>query len=76
MNAPLTSEEKAQLETMIDRAGLVQVVEALADICVAKVEHLEQNWQEVNSDQVKAWKRNGNRLATIAANLWRQAWER
>lgn len=72
----LTPNEKQELESLVDRVGLVQVAEALADICIEKVEHLQSNWQETNSDQVKVWKRNGHRLSVFAANLWRQAWER
>lgn len=38
-----------QLEQMIDRHGLANVLEQIADICGAKAEHLRTNWQDTNA---------------------------
>ncbi len=35
------------LEALVDANGLANVLEALAELCDAKAEHVEANWQDV-----------------------------
>jgi hypothetical protein len=62
------AERKAMLETLeqyIDRYRLDGVLDAMSDICHAKAEHLEANWQDADS---ASWWRDSaydlNRWAT------------
>lgn len=34
------------LEAMVDKIGLANLVEALAEICSAKADHVQSNWQD------------------------------
>jgi hypothetical protein len=45
----------ADLEELIDRAGLDHILAALADICHGKAAHVRSNWQD--SALAKAWDR-------------------
>ena len=53
-----------ELESMVDRVGLANVLYALAHIASAKSEHIETNWQ----DKLAAtqWSRAARRLDTAA----------
>lgn len=55
-----------QLEALIDRHGLVCVLNNLAFIADEKAQHLECNWQDKNS--AKAWTRAAKRIRTV--ELW------
>jgi hypothetical protein len=46
MNIKEDSPEARTLEDYVDRFGLTSVLSALADICLAKAEHLRENWQD------------------------------
>lgn len=48
------SEAMLQLEAMIDRVGIANVLYALEHICDAKAEHLATNWQDASSAKVWA----------------------
>ena len=41
----MDSEFMVRLESLVDEASLAQVLETLSEICYAKAEHLETNWQ-------------------------------
>jgi hypothetical protein len=68
--------EHEGLEALVDKYGLASVIDALTTITARKVQHLEENWQETDSEQVKVWKRNNKALDRLHAGLWRQSWER
>jgi hypothetical protein len=55
------------LEDMVDRVGLANVLYALASICNAKANHIEEGWQ----DQItaKAWVRDARKLDRWAAQV-------
>jgi len=42
----LTLDETHALERILDKAGLQAVLEVLSEICGAKAEHVESNWQD------------------------------
>lgn len=47
----------ARLEAMIDESGLGDVLDALAEICEEKAEHVESNWQD--RSLARLWTRAG-----------------
>jgi hypothetical protein len=59
------SESMLQLETMVDQAGMANVLYALAHICQAKAEHIETNWQDLATAYL--WRVGGNKLDRFAA---------
>ena len=72
MNKPFFcegSDAMVELESMIDKVGIANVVYALESICFAKGQHLRANWQDANT--AKAWERNAVRLRTAAGKLER-----
>lgn len=73
----LTHETSLQLEAAIDGFSLVEVLEALADICHGKAEHLESNWQD--SATAKEWTKAAGLLASAtvkAAKLGIPQWRK
>jgi len=44
-----------KLEALVDKYGFGQVLFGIQDICYAKAEHLQTNWQDENS--ATEWKR-------------------
>jgi hypothetical protein len=59
---------KIDLEKMVDRSTVYQVVQALSEICAEKGQHIVENWQ----DRVTAapWFRVSNILErTVVASL-------
>lgn len=56
-----------QLETMVDRAGMRNVLYALASICDAKGEHLRTNWQDAN--EARLWERDGDKLSQLTTQI-------
>lgn len=63
----LTSGEQTDLELLVDRVGLSSVVDALAQLCGEKAEHLRVNWQDKES--AKVWNADGSKLSTIIVKL-------
>lgn len=57
-----------QLETLVDRHGLPQVLEALAMVCSAKADHLRTNWQD-DGPQARAWDNAAVHLLATEATL-------
>jgi hypothetical protein len=41
-----TEQEALDLETLIDRRGIEQVLQQISEICGAKAEHIASNWQD------------------------------
>ena len=56
-----------ELEGIVDRAGLRNVLLALEAICFAKAEHLETNWQDPKS--ARHWARNGRHCGIAACKV-------
>jgi hypothetical protein len=42
----LDQEELAELEALVDTAGIEAVLQGLSEICGAKAEHIASNWQD------------------------------
>jgi hypothetical protein len=57
----------ADLEMLVDRHGLKQVIDMLATICEEKAEHVSINWQDIHL--ARSWKRDANKLAQWNAKL-------
>jgi hypothetical protein len=53
-----------QLEAMVDRAGLGNVLYALEHICYAKADHVQANWQDPTT--ANRWERLGNAMHKAA----------
>lgn len=62
--ANLSRERLEALEAMVDSATLAEVLEALADICHEKADHLRVNWQD--SGMAVVWDRAGGRVQTLS----------
>lgn len=46
------------LETLVDRHGVVEVLNALEGVCGLKAQHITENWLGTGSEsQAKAWTR-------------------
>src|SRR5262249_15243398 len=58
------TEAMLQLEAMVDRVGLRNVLYALEHICHEKADHLRANWQD--SRTAKAWTKEALRLQKSA----------
>lgn len=43
---PLTNAERDTIEDLIDRRGIVNVIEGLAEVLSAKADHIAENWQD------------------------------
>lgn len=57
----LTDDKRAELEALVDSWSLASVLDALADICHGKSEHVRSNWQDTSL--AKQWS-----LAATVAN--------
>ena len=57
-----------QLELAIDKVGLPQVLEHLANICHGKAEHLRENWQDAKA--AKLWDKNAAYLEKLSPKLY------
>ena len=53
----MTPEQVNQLEMLVDENGLDNVIDALADVCGLKADHIRSNWQDLET--AKAWDRAG-----------------
>ena len=49
-----------KLESLVDQSDLDSVVNALAEICYGKAEHLRLNWQD--SESARPWDKAGRVL--------------
>ena len=63
----MKSEQKYQLEQMIDSTSLKDVLNAINDICQEKGEHIRTNWQDAKLAQ--RWERDGNFIANFVDKL-------
>ena len=53
-----------QLKSLADHTSLAFVLDTLADMCNAKAEHLEENWQDYES--AKLWEKHARMLSSQA----------
>lgn len=60
----LSEQQRYELEDMVDRTSLEAVIEALADICADKDEHLRAAWQDVPS--ARQWEAAAIKLMGLA----------
>ena len=58
------TEAMLQLEAMVDRVGLRNVLYALVHICHEKSDHIDANWQDYHISE--AWTREALRLQKAA----------
>lgn len=56
----MAQNEMDTLEAMLDTYDITTVVEALADICSEKADHVQSAWQDLAL--AKLWDRNAQRL--------------
>ena len=56
-----------ELETMVDKVGLSNVLYALSHIAGAKAEHLQVNWQDKAG--ARAWMNDARKLDAFAAKI-------
>ena len=59
----VTREQTAQLEGLVDKGSLCAVLAELAEICMLKAEHIEDNWQDAPA--ARQW-REANRIVERA----------
>jgi hypothetical protein len=59
------TEAMLQLEAMVDRVGMANVLYALAHIAWAKADHIETNWQD--KALAYLWRVGGHKLDKFAA---------
>lgn len=64
---PLDADLKSELEQIVDVFSVEAVLEALAEICQDKAEHIRLNWQDTSLSQV--WERGGNSLSGFYAKF-------
>ena len=61
------TEAMLQLEAMVDRVGLANVLFALEHICGAKAEHIRTNWQDRVT--AKAWDSDARAMQRAARSV-------
>lgn len=55
---------KENLEQEIDRLGIDTIIDAIAEICREKSEHVSTNWQDFNL--AKAWDKLADKLQHVS----------
>jgi hypothetical protein len=63
MNESLQNE----LEALIDRYGMSQVLLGIAAVCYEKEDHLRTNWQDTTT--ARAWHSDGVAVENLAAKI-------
>ena len=64
---PLTPEQLFDLEALIDKSSLRQVVSALVQISYEKGQHIRENWQDRATASL--WHQAGNELERVEEKL-------
>ena len=59
----MTQAEAINLETLIDNHGIQEVMDAIANICWEKSEHIVQSYGD--KPLAKLWETNGKRIARM-----------
>jgi len=55
------------IEALIDDSAAVQLITAFVQVCEAKADHLEANWQDKQS--AKSWRRLARDMSKINATI-------
>ena len=55
--------QEYHLELTLDNSNLADLIQSLENICYAKSQHLNENWQD--KDAAKAWDRAGRKLGKL-----------
>jgi len=63
----LEDDSSTILEGLVDAHDLDGVIEALADVCFAKADHLRSNWQD--DATARTWERAAKTLLKAASKL-------
>lgn len=63
----ITTRERADLEALIDRHDLARVIDALAEVCGEKADHLRENWQDNESAEV--WESARVKVEALASDI-------
>ena len=58
---------KFELEQHVDKVGLSEVLNILAEICHEKADHLQSAWQDPVAS--RSWTKDGNRIENIVPKL-------
>ena len=59
--------DRAQLETLVDRYSLANVLEALVAVCGDKADHVRANWQDAGL--AKDWATDARTIDRIIAKI-------
>jgi histidinol-phosphate/aromatic aminotransferase/cobyric acid decarboxylase-like protein len=65
-----TNDHNANLDTieeMIDKHGLSYVVDLVAEVCIAKADHVRETWQDRVLE--RTWNRNAEKLLNVSVKL-------
>ncbi len=62
-----------QLERMVDKHAIEEVITALADVCAEKADHIAVNWQD--HTLAATWSATSKELAAIASKLEREKYQ-
>lgn len=62
----LYKDEMENLELLIDSHGILGVLDAIAEICYGKEQHLQENWQDYET--AKVWHKLGINIQKFAFN--------
>lgn len=57
-----------ELESLVDHAGLQNVLAMLATICGEKAEHVAVNWQDAHA--AKVWAKQASAIDAVIIKLW------
>lgn len=58
-------ETEREIESVIDRVGLPDMISIMADVCVAKADHIDTNWQD--RALARVWDRASKALDKLSA---------
>jgi len=61
------SEAMIELEAMVDKVGLANVLWALSSICAAKAEHVAHDWQDTKLGKI--WESDARKVARAAREV-------
>ncbi len=63
----MNDDEKVELEKLVDRVTLSQLLATLSEICHEKAEHLEENWQDYGA--AEEWIEAGKAIDRITNKI-------
>ena len=66
MNGIMRDIDKEEIETIIDRVGMLCFINTVVDICEEKADHIRSNWQDKHL--AKVWERKAKVLNDVKFN--------